>query len=152
MVRIGWVHEQCNLLRARHGLLEELHAFGENVETHTKTQAGHVPARSREALDEAESDWITNRNRHDGYRASGLSGSHSRWRVRCDDDVYFCSTSSAALLASRSKLAPAKRNSKAISRPSTWPSSLRLWRKASVPGPSRGLEESQPIFICFALC
>src|SRR5215470_16461910 len=88
MVRIGWVHEQCNHLQARHGLLEELHAFGENVETHTKRVAGHVPARSREALDKAACDRIRNRNRHDGYRAGGLSGSHNCWRILCDDDVY----------------------------------------------------------------
>ena len=88
MERIGRVHEHCNHLQARHGLLEELHAFGENVETHTKTQAGHVSARSREALDKAVSNRISDRNRHDGYRAGGLSSSHSCWRERCDDDIY----------------------------------------------------------------
>jgi hypothetical protein len=88
MESIGWVHEQCNHLQARHGLLQELHAFGEDVETHTKSQAGHVPARSREALDKAASDRVSNSNRHDGYRAGGLSGSHSCWRERRDDDVY----------------------------------------------------------------
>src|SRR5262249_49340763 len=88
MERIGWVHEQCNHLQARHRLLQELHAFGENVETHTKSHASQVSARSREALDKAVTDWISDRNRHDWYRAGGLSGGHSCWRERCDDDVY----------------------------------------------------------------
>src|SRR5262249_4739146 len=102
MVRIGWVDEQCNHLQARHGLLEELHAFGENVETHTKRVAGHVSARSREALDKAASDRISNRNRHDGYRAGGLSGSTTAGVFCATMMSTFCSTSSAAWLASRS--------------------------------------------------
>ena len=46
------------------------------------------PARSREALDKAASDRISNRNRHDGYRAGGLASSYSRCRGLGDDNVY----------------------------------------------------------------
>ena len=46
------------------------------------------PARSREALGKAESDWIGNRNRHDRYGAGGLASSYSRCRGLCDDNIY----------------------------------------------------------------
>jgi hypothetical protein len=101
---IAWVHEQCHHLQARHGLLEELQAFAENVETHTESQSGHVPARSRKALDKAESDWISNRNRYDRYRAGGLAGSYGRLRVQCDDDVYLLVDELRRQAGSRSKL------------------------------------------------
>ena len=88
MERIGWVHQQFNRLQARYGLLEEPRAFAENIETHTKSQSGHVPATPRKALDKATCDWIGNGNRHDRYRAGGLARSYSCLRGQCDDDVH----------------------------------------------------------------
>src|SRR5262245_45220932 len=161
MVRIVWVHEQCNHLQARYGLLEELHAFGENVETHTKRVAGHVPARSREAFDKAASDRISNSNRHDGYRAGGLSGSHNCWRILCDDDVYLLldelrrEASQSVVVAFC--IAKLEGNIPALDVAEVFKALAKgrePWRKAGKFSlPRRGLkEESQPIFACFPPC
>jgi hypothetical protein len=58
-----------------------------NIETHTKSQSSHVPATPRKALDKATCDWIGNGNRHDRYRAGGLTRSYCLCG-QCDDDVH----------------------------------------------------------------